>query len=582
MDQKIEARIKEWMKDPFDEATKMVIKKRLESDPSSLENPFSKDLEFGTGGLRGIMDVGPNCINFYTISKASVGVATYFQHLHPKKHLLAVIGYDCRHQSKEFAHQCAQVFSSFGIKSYITSHLRPTPFISFLIRHLKADFGVMITASHNPKNYNGYKVYGEDGAQIVHPHDVAIEKIVRMTHFDQLQKQLASSLPSIFYTDPSHDAAYLKALFDQALHLKQSLDFGKSISILYTNLHGTGLTLLPYALKQLGFKNLHFVEKQTTYDSEFTYAPSPNPEDKKALELGLDLMQKNHYDLFIATDPDADRLAATIMHQNTPHILTGNEMAVLCLYHLLHHDSIEQKIFPDSLVVSTIVSTRLLKKIALDFNVQYVDVLTGFKYIGEKIRDLDQLGKTDRFIFGAEESYGFLYGTYARDKDGIAASCLMAEMVLHYRLKNKSLLDVLDEIYQTYGLIKEGVSTIDLGTSLDGATQKDIIMQTLFEEKFEMEGVNIAKIHHYEKGYVIDLSTGEKEKIDLPLTSAIGFEFDDETSLIIRPSGTEPKIKIYANYQIKSFLDVGQAKNECQLQLKKRLDYVKSKLLSYV
>lgn len=583
MKKEIEKRIKEWLDGPFDAETKQQIRDKLLRDPQGIEDAFSQDLEFGTGGMRGVMDLGSNRMNVFTIAKASYGVGKYFLSLHPKKSLLAVIGYDCRHHSFDFSKKAATTLAALGIEVILTSHLRPTPFVSFLIRHRKADFGIMITASHNPKNYNGFKVYGSDGAQLVLPDDSGVEAIVKNSHFSEIPLNAEYNHDRIKVSKNEDDLAYLKALYELSIHRKQSLDFGKSLSILYTNLHGTGLTLLPYAMKQIGFENLHFVQKQTAYDGDFSFAPSPNPEDKKALELGLKQMEEEKHDLFLATDPDADRLAAVVLHQGKPHILTGNDMAAICLEHLLYHAKQNQTLTQDKLVISTIVSTRLLKKIADEYEVHYEDVLTGFKYIGEKIRKLDEKNCTDQFFFGAEESYGFLYGTYARDKDGLAASCLIAEIALHYFLKGKTLVDVLDEIYRNYGLIKDSAVNIDLGSGSNGLKIKEKIMTTLLSHEIHsFDNMRITKISDYEKGYSIDVSTGMKEPIYLPKTSAIAFELEDETSLIIRPSGTEPKIKIYGNYLIKSFLDIQEAKIECQLKLKTRLENVRNTLLSLV
>ncbi len=579
----IETRIEEWLNFSKDPKVKIEIETLRKENPKLLEDAFSKNLEFGTGGMRGIMAEGPNRMNLTTVTKATTGVAKYFQKLHPQKGLVAVISYDARHRSKNFANQTAEVLASLGVKSYMTPHIRPTPFVSFLVRYRQADFGIMITASHNPKEYNGYKVYGSDGAQLVAPHDHGVEKIIQNLLFQDLIKELDPKSPFMHLTGDEEDHAYLKELYSLSLHKKQSLDFGKSLSIRYTNLHGTGLTLLPYALKQIGFDNLHLVQKQASYDGDFPFAPSPNPEDKRALELGINEMIENQDDLLIATDPDADRLAAVVMHEKKPYILSGHEMATICLEHILSMRELKEQLSSELTAISTIVTTRLLEKICVEFGIHYVDVLTGFKYIGEKIHLLEKLHQEKNFIFGAEESYGFLYGTYARDKDGIAASCLIAEIALYFKMQGKTLVDFLFDIYRTYGMIRDGQALIALEAGKEGLKIKDKIMSEIQNEHFSsIDGVSILKIKNYELGICIDVTTGKKEKLSLPNSPVLTFELEDESIVTIRPSGTEPKIKIYANYPMKSFLDTKIALEECESKLKSRLENVKKMLLSFV
>jgi phosphoglucomutase/phosphomannomutase len=576
-------KIQEWSQKPFDDQTQEMVKDLLSKDPKSLEDAFAKDLEFGTGGMRGIMALGSNRMNLYTIAKATLGVARYFSKKQPNKPLSAVISYDARHNSLEFAKKAAAVLADNKITVYFTPQIRPTPFVSFLIRYFKADFGIMITASHNPKTYNGYKVYGHDGAQVVFPDDKGIEQLMKSLSYQELPQDASFSSPLIQFTGQKEDLAYLKAIQALALHPKIDLQYGSSLSILYTNLHGTGLTLLPAALKQIGFSNFHIVEKQSSFDGDFPFAPSPNPEDKRALDLGLEEMLNNQYDLFIATDPDADRLAAIVLHEKKPVILTGNEMAILCLYHLLQTYKQINKLSKDKTVIASFVTSRLLKRICEQFSVTYEDVLTGFKYIGEKIYHLEQKGKEENFLFGAEESYGFLYGTYARDKDGIAASCLIAEMTLHYKLQNKTLIDALNEIYQTYGLLKDGQITIELPIGKEGELKKEKIMHLFLNHQIQtIDNQKIVKITNYKEGFCLDLKTGNKSIIPLPKTDAVAIELEDHSQLIMRPSGTEPKIKIYGNYTLFSVENIHKAKQDCEKTLNIRLENVKNTLLSLV
>jgi phosphoglucomutase/phosphomannomutase len=577
------SKIQSWLNGSFDEKSKQQILELQKTNPKALEDAFSEDLHFGTGGMRGLMGPGTNRMNDYTVCKATCGLSKYFKKLYPGKPLKAVIGYDTRHNSLEFAKKAAAVLAHDGIHVILTQTIRPTPFVSYLVRKSKADFGIMITASHNPKEYNGYKVYGSDGAQLVAPHDHAIELLIAKLSFDVIPKDLNTDSRLISYSTNEDDQTYLKAVYQCAVHPKQSKDFGSTLSILYTNLHGTGLTLVPQALKQLGFTDLSLVKEQTTFDGDFPYAPKPNPEDPKTLELGIKQMKEKNIDLFLATDPDADRLAAVIMHQGEPYTLSGNEMATLALYHLLFILEQKHQIKHDLTVVSTIVSSRMLKRIAEDYEVTYIDVLTGFKFIGEVIRKQDNHEIPGRFLFGAEESYGFLYGTYARDKDGIAASCLIAEMALYYKLKGKTLLDVLYELYRLYGITREAQTTVMLPEGEAGNLAREKVMQKLRSKDLtHLDGVEITAVEDYLSHEKTERYNGHKTPLDLPTSDVLVFHLEDDTSLIIRPSGTEPKIKIYGNYYIKSYLRGTVAKNECDEKVKGRLENVKKQLLSYL
>ncbi len=586
MEKIVQETIQEWLNCPLDRETKIAIEEMVsKQNLETLNDAFSSNLSFGTGGMRGLMGIGSNRLNLYTIAKATLACGLYFQSQTQKKPALsAVIGFDCRHGSKAFAKKAADILSSLQIHTLVTHDLRPTPFVSFLVHHEKADFGIMITASHNPKEYNGFKVYNRDGGQLVFPDDHEVEKLLNQLNLKALFELPPPRPELIRYTTKKEDEAYLQALSLNALQKDQDLKQGHTLKILYTNLHGTGRTLVPEALNQLGFSRVDFVDQQMPYDGDFPFAPSPNPEDKKALELGLNKMaQAQDYDLFIATDPDADRLAATLYHENTPYILSGNEMAVLALDYLIKQKKRKNQLTSKHVVISTIVSSRLIKKLCETENIRYMDVLTGFKYIGEKMSELEHQHHLDQFLFGAEESYGFLYGTQAKDKDGIAAACLMAEMSLEAKEKNQTLLDSLYEIYQKHGLYREGQITISLPFGELGQKQKHRLLEALFNYQLKtIDSQEIVQIDDYRKSLSLHLSTKKTTKIPLPQSDVLTFHLADQTLVVIRPSGTEPKIKIYANLILPSFLNDKEAFDEATSQLNERLNHIKKTLINLI
>lgn len=576
--------INEWLHSPFyDEQTKGEIRRLQKESPKDLEAAFCQNLEFGTGGMREIMGVGTNRLNIYTIEKATQALANYINEaLATTNHPKAVICYDSRHNSKLFALHAAKVLAANNIETWISSDIRPTPFTSFMVRHKEAAAGIMITASHNTKEYNGYKVYGPDGAQVVSPHDKGImEEYANITSPSQVKKTEERS-PLIHFLDKNDDDAYLKAVAKMQLHGKETRDFGNQIRLLYTSLHGCGITLVPESLKKWGFKDLHLVSAQCIPDGDFPTVKKPNPEDKAALSLGIEQMQKEKSDILIATDPDSDRVGFVCMHEEKPYILTGNETATLCLYHLVNTMQQKELLSPNHTVISTIVSTRLLKKIAEDFALQYFDVLTGFKYIGEKIHQFEEEKNPHRFLFGAEESYGYLVGTFARDKDATVMSCLMAEIALHLKLKNQTLIDQLFDIYQHYGIYREGQATISLPLSEEGTKKKALIMQSLRDPTLTTLGNQpILRIDDFTSSLSKNLLTGEMERLLLPKSDVLLFKLEDDSEFIIRPSGTEPKIKIYGMMHLKSFISIPSGIQDLETMLTNRLLAIKQHIESY-
>ena len=527
MNDKIKKTITDWLEGPYDKDTKKQIKLLQKDDEKELEEAFSKNLVFGTGGMRGVMGPGINRMNIYTVQSASQGLANYLLSK-PEVNKRIFISYDSRNFSKEFATAAASVFAANGIKAFITSELRPTPFVSFSCRYLKCGAAVMITASHNPPEYNGYKVYFEDGAQIVAPHDTAIIKEVeKITSIDMVKKDSGSEL--ICPIGSEIDQAYFKAISSLTLNERDNQENGHKLNLVFSNLHGTGITLLPGALSHWGFTSLECVEEQIQPDGDFPTANSPNPEDPNALGLGMDLLLSNNADLLFTTDPDADRLGVVVNQEGSPIPLTGNQVASLCVDYILSKLKQNKTLPKNGACVSTIVSTKLQEQIAKAYQITYIEVLTGFKYIGQKINEWDTNEK-HTFLFGAEESYGYLYGTHSRDKDAIVSACLISKIALDLKKQGRTLYDRLLKLYRQYGIFREGQVTKKMALH---------DMQSLME-KFrtnppkQILATPIKKIVDYQKGIK-----------DLPKSNVLAIYLEDHSKFIIRPSGTEPKIKIY-------------------------------------
>lgn len=487
---------------------------------------FYKDLEFGTAGLRGIIGAGTNRLNTYTIGKVTEGLAQYLL-AHKKSGITVAVSYDSRHFSEEFARHAAAVFAAHGIKAYITKELQPTPYLSFMVRKLGCDAGVMITASHNPAKFNGYKVYGPDGCQVT---DNAageifsfIEKVdvfsVKAADFDKAVKS-----GDVVFTDVTRE--YLDCVY------ARSVGSARKVSIVYTPLNGTGYRIVPQMFKERGFNDVTVVPEQAMPDGSFSTCPYPNPEKAEALGLAVELAKKNGADIVIGTDPDADRIGAAVKTENGYRLISGNEMGVLLIDYIFSHG----KALPaDPVVVKTIVTTDLAARVAENYGAEVREVLTGFKYIGEVIKKLEEKGEQARFVLGYEESYGYLSGTYVRDKDAVVASMLVAEMTAGYLAEGRTLADVLDSIYAKYGkYVHRTVSYIFEGVS--GAQKMQEVLASLRK-------CPIAAIDGSEVTEIIDYLT--QTKLDLPKSNVLSYKAADGSKLIIRPSGTEPLIKAY-------------------------------------
>jgi len=539
-----------WMNsDYFDVDIKQELK-QIKDDPGEIEERFYKDLEFGTGGLRGIIGAGTNRINIYTVRKASQGLANYLlKNVKDAGKRGIVIAYDSRRMSAEFAMEAATVFAANGIVAYLFDELRPTPELSFAVRHLNAAAGIVITASHNPKQYNGYKVYGEDGGQLPLDSSKAvlneIEKIDDITSVKPMQKSEALERGLIAEIGAELDDAYINSLKTLLVNPDAVAKAADSMKIVYTPLHGTGNKPVRRILREAGFKNVLVVPEQELPDSEFSTVKSPNPEEKEAFELAISLAKKEGADLIIGTDPDCDRVGVVVKSFSGEYeVLTGNQTGCLLLEYILSQMSAAGTIPNNGFVVKTIVTSELARKIAEYYNVELIEVLTGFKFIGEKIKELHETG-IKKYLFGFEESYGYLAGTFSRDKDAVVASMLICEMAAYYKNRGMSLYEGLQELFGKYGYFIEGISTFTL-EGKEGVEKIGAVMETLRANKAEGFGTcQVAAVRDYLKREIIRYPAGTKNALDLPVSNVLYYEMTDGSWLCIRPSGTEPKIKIY-------------------------------------
>lgn len=575
----IQKRVDYWLEGPFDQKTQAEVRALLEKNPQGLIDAFFTDLSFGTGGMRGIMGPGTTRINIYTIRLATQGLANYLRKQNNYSQLSVLIGFDSRHHSQEFAKEAAMVLAGNGIRVYLLSELRPTPYISFACRFKKTSAAIMITASHNPKEYNGYKVYWSDGAQVVYPHDQGIvEEAEKLKDLSAIRlASLSDPLIEIVSTSLLDDE-YLKAIAPLQHFPDENKKKGSSLKIVYTSLHGTGITIVPRALKEWGFSTIQRVENQVTLDGDFPTVAFPNPEYKETLKLGIEQLEKTQSDILLATDPDADRIGVVIRHQEKSVIINGNEMAAICVDYLCEVLTKLKSMPPNGAFVTTIVTTELLKEISNAYQKSCFEVLTGFKYIGEKIHLWETSKDGYRFIFGAEESYGYLLGTHARDKDAIITSCLIAEIALYAKLQGMTLLDRLYKIYKKHGVFREKQMSINFNPGKEGMDKMASVMRRLRSNPPKsIAGISVVSLEDYEKRQRIYLDSGKMEQLlDLPQSDVLLFRLSDKTRLVIRPSGTEPKIKIYGGVTAENFKIIEDAIQECDRKLELYLNALKS------
>lgn len=537
------------MSDYFDEETKQELK-AIKDNEKEIEDRFYKDLNFGTGGMRGIIGAGTNRMNKYTVRKATQGLANYIiNYSDDGRERGVVIAYDSRHRSPEFALEAALVLNGNGIKTYLFDELRPTPELSFAVRELKAIGGIVITASHNPPEYNGYKVYWEDGGQVV-PEQAReiIAEIAEIDDFDlvkRLSRKEAEEKGLLQIIGKKIDDRFIEEILKVLPNKELAKARGGEMPIIYTPLHGTGNKPVCRVLKELGFNRVEVVPEQAVADPDFSTVESPNPEEFSAFKMALEMAEESDPDLIIGTDPDCDRMGLVVKDDSGEYVgLTGNQVGVLMADYLLGQMK-EAGTLPDNgVIIKTIVTTEMVRRVAADYGIEVIDVLTGFKFIGEKIKEFKASGEKS-FIFGFEESYGYLAGTYARDKDAVIASALVATMALYYRDKGLSIYQKLRELMDRYGYYREDLAAIHL----EGKEGQEKIKKTLAKLREEKpDNISGNKVIIYKdilEGKSYDYRDGTEEEIELPESNVLQYWLEDESILTIRPSGTEPKLKIY-------------------------------------
>ncbi len=517
-----------WMEKVTDEEVRRGLIE-MKDDPKRIENSFYKDLGFGTGGLRGELGAGSNCLNVYTIRRVTQGIANSMKRYGMTT---ACVSCDSRNCSELFKNTVAEVFAANGITAYITKELMPTPFLSYITRYYKADMGVMITASHNPARYNGYKVYGSDGCQLT---DKAagelIDYIEAVDPFEVETGSLSRYLGEgrVKYVGDEVTEKYLSTV------MKQHINYAEGLSVAYSALNGTGYKLVPEMLARMKVENLTLVEEQCRPDGDFPTCPYPNPEKAEALALGIKTARAAGADILIATDPDADRVGTAVLHNGEYVLLSGNEAGVLLTDYLLSMKKAAGTLPSRPVIVKTIVTTDLVRKVAEKYNAEIYDVLTGFKYIGDVIAKLEKKGEEDRYVLGFEESYGYLSGTYVRDKDAVNASMLIAEMTAYYKKRNMTLVDRLNQIYAEYGYYEHRLMSFDFPGADGQAKLARLLKKIRGNLPVSIAGVKIVR--------TVDYLT--QTEADLPKSNVLSFTAEDGTKLIIRPSGTEPIIKMY-------------------------------------
>lgn len=559
-DQKILDAANAWLTETFDRETKDTIKNNIATNPEELADSFYKNLEFGTGGMRGIMGVGTNRINKYTLGKNTQGLSNYLHSQFPEQEIKVAIAYDCRHNSKELAQIVANVFSANGIKVFLFSDLRPTPELSFAVRHLDCQCGIVLTASHNPPEYNGYKVYWEDGGQLVPPQDDQIVSTIENLNFSDIKFNGNSTLVTEIDTDVDKafiDASVANVSFNLSDKTKENL------SIVFTSLHGTSITLVPDTLRAAGFTNLHIVEEQAKPDGNFPTVKSPNPEETAALKMALELGEQKNADIVIGTDPDCDRLGIAVRGDDGKlTILNGNQTMILMTDYLLSRFRESATQHPSPFVGSTIVSTPMMDVLAQSYNVECKTALTGFKWIAKMIVDFPN----QHFIGGGEESFGYMVGDFVRDKDAVTSTLLACTIAAEAKKEGNTLFEKLKTLYVKHGYFKESlISLVKKGQS--GAEEIKQMLKDLRAKPMKtINGSKVIKMEDYQSSITTDLISGKTDSIEIPKSNVLIFYTEDGSKIAARPSGTEPKVKFYIS--VNATLD-----NEDQFdQVSKELD----------
>ncbi|OUD34914.1 phospho-sugar mutase [Flavobacterium sp. FPG59] len=531
--------VNEWLTPTFDNATQVAVKEMISNSPKYLEESFYKNLEFGTGGMRGVMGVGNNRINKYTLGKSTQGLSNYLHTTFPNQPLKAVIAYDCRKNSDTLAKVVADVFSANGIEVYLFSELRPTPELSFAVKHLGCQCGIVLTASHNPPEYNGYKVYWQDGGQIVPPQDKGIIDVIEKLTYDQIQFTANEDL--IHYVDTAIDAAFIASSIANASF--NTLQTAKDdLNIVFTSLHGTSITIIPETLAQAGYNNVHIVEEQRVPNGDFPTVKSPNPEEPEALTMALELADKTQADIVVGTDPDCDRLGVAVRNNEGKMVLlNGNQTMVLMTAFLLEQWKKAGKINGKQFIGSTIVSTPMMMELGTNYGVECKVGLTGFKWIAKMIKDFPEL----EFIGGGEESFGYMVGDAVRDKDAVAATLLVCEMAAQAKANGSTVYQELVKLYVDNGFYKEHLVSITK-KGMEGLQEITQMMIDLRENPLkEINGERVIMVEDYQSSIAKNLLDGTESTMTIPKSNVLIYYTEDGSKICARPSGTEPKIKFY-------------------------------------
>lgn len=548
MEQVILEKAQKWLKSNIDQESKNQIESWInENKQEELTEAFYKDLEFGTGGLRGIMGVGSNRMNKYTVGMATQGLANYLRKVYPDSQISVAIAHDSRNNSPFFAETTAAVFSANGIKVYFFQELRPTPELSFAVRELGCQSGIVITASHNPKEYNGYKAYWNDGAQIIAPHDEnIIEEVNNIQNINDVKFDQNNAL--IEYIGKEIDEKYLNAIANISVS-PEAIKARHDLKIVFTPIHGTAITLVPQLLEKIGFTNVHIVEEQAKPDGNFPTVVYPNPEEAEALSLALKKAKELDADLLMGTDPDADRVGTAVKNNNGEwQLLNGNQTGSLLIYYMLEAWKQRNKLNGNQYIVKTIVTTDLINRIAEHYKVDAYDTLTGFKFIAGVIRELE--GKKE-FIAGGEESYGYLISDFVRDKDAISSCAFIAEMAAFAKNQGKSVYEMLLEMYVKFGFYKEKLISVTKKGKKGAEEIEHMMAELRSNPPKQIGGSRLVKLVDYEHGTSLNLDEGREEKIDFPKSNVLQFFTEDGSKISARPSGTEPKIKFYISVNTK-------------------------------
>lgn len=535
----LQSKVNNWLTDVFDLETQNTIKTLIKENPKELEESFYKNLEFGTGGMRGIMGVGSNRINKYTLGKNTQGLSNYLKVSFPNEELKVAIAYDCRHNSKLFAKLVADVFSANGIKVFLFEDLRPTPELSFALKYLNCHCGIVLTASHNPPEYNGYKVYWQDGGQIVPPQDAEIVSEINSLDYSDIKFKCNENL--IHYIGEDVDEVFIeKSVQNGSLDLSHSNR--NNLSIVFTSLHGTSITIIPETLKSAGYKNVHIVEEQAKPDGDFPTVESPNPEEPAALKMALELAEKVNADIVIGTDPDCDRLGIAVRDLNGKMILlNGNQTMAMMTNFLLKLWKESGKLNGNQFIASTIVSTPMIKALANAYEVEYKEGLTGFKWIAKMIKDYPHAD----FIGGGEESFGFMVGDFVRDKDAVTSTLLACEIATHAKANKSSFFKELVALYEKHGFFKEHLISL-VKKGIDGAKEiKQMMVNARNNPLKTIDGSKVLTVEDYQESTSTNLKTNTVTPIDIPKSNVLIYYTEDGTKVALRPSGTEPKIKFY-------------------------------------